>query len=395
MAALLHLSRLRQALLSSARDAGEVLSKAFRADEASRVSQVVASFLDCPRTAPDGETAQPTASTANQGSSQVFIQSADIQTANYASERSKMATNTPSCEPPFEPSASASEGFAELRTTKNSSRTLDSRLEESEGWFLTDMISGCEEGSLHAQRIRNGTNSSGGSSVGSSSPSRDRGSMVMVSSVESLVSAEGDADDIDCLSSGGSSKDGEDNQSRIIAPISTSAGCSSVGEATKADAVAVAADLEQQTEQAIVPLLSELGRQYGDEAIYAISRKPAFGIKRFYMIEAGHGWSSYQSLEHLLRFLGETVKVFGAGHLRTTKFLLPVEEAEGFLDELQKIAPYSLKDFVSAAKAGIRSYEYGLISEQPQQQPEKLQPQQQEQPVYTVLVLRRWHSHLG
>lgn len=47
------------------------------------------------------------------------------------------------------------------------------------------------------------------------------------------------------------------------------------------------------------------------------------------------------------------MKVFGADHLRKTKFLLPVGEAEVFLDELQKIVPYSLKDFFSAAKAGM------------------------------------------
>lgn len=57
-------------------------------------------------------------------------------------------------------------------------------------------------------------------------------------------------------------------------------------------------------------------------------------------------------LQHLVSFLGETVKVFGADRLRSTKFLLPVDEAEIFLDDLQKMAPYSLKDLVDAAKAG-------------------------------------------
>lgn len=57
-------------------------------------------------------------------------------------------------------------------------------------------------------------------------------------------------------------------------------------------------------------------------------------------------------MQHLVSFLGETVKVFGADRLRSTKFLLPVDEAEIFLDDLQKMAPYSLKDLVDAAKAG-------------------------------------------
>lgn len=61
------------------------------------------------------------------------------------------------------------------------------------------------------------------------------------------------------------------------------------------------------------------------------------------------------SFQHLLHFLGEAVKVFGGDHLRGTKYLLPVDEAEVLVGELQKLAPSSWKDIASAAKAGEES----------------------------------------
>ena len=243
MAALLHISRLRQALLSSARDAGEVLTKAFRADEASRVSQVVAAFLDGPH-ASGAAAALPTAAADTQSSSQVSALATDLPAPGDAPEQGKMTSSIPVFEPILERAASPRDSFAELRSSTNATRGFGSRLDESEGWFLTDIISGCEEGSVHAYMVRNGTHGSGGSSVSSSSSrSRGHGSMVMVSSVESLLSADRDVDDIDGLSSGGSSKDEEDSQPRLVAPIVLSGVYPSTGTIAEDDTQA-AADLE-------------------------------------------------------------------------------------------------------------------------------------------------------
>ncbi|CDJ36607.1 uncharacterized protein EMH_0091740 [Eimeria mitis] len=307
---MLHITRLRQALLSSAKEVGEVLSKALRADEASRVSQVVASFLDGPHASP-AEEVPLTAAPADHSSSRVSVPTAHPAASSHVSEQRKGASFSNACDgPSFERAAFPSNSFSELCTTKTASREFDSRLNESEGWFLTDMISGCEDGSLHARMLRRGTNGSAASSVSSrSSRSRDHGSIVMVSSVESLLSEDKD-DDVDSLSSGGSPKDEESSRSRHKLPISVSSVYPSAGEIS-GDVVETTTDLEQQAEQDNVPLLSELEKQCGDEAIYLINRKRICGGEKFYMIEAGHGWSGYQSLEvntseRILRSLEES-----------------------------------------------------------------------------------------
>lgn len=48
------------------------------------------------------------------------------------------------------------------------------------------------------------------------------------------------------------------------------------------------------------------------------------------------------------------MKVFGAANLRSVQFMLPIAESDKFLDELEKIAPYSMQDVVSAVTAGTQ-----------------------------------------
>lgn len=339
----LHISRLRQALLASVIEAGEALKKAFRADGASRVSQVVPSFVDGPRTQHD-EAILPTTTAAPQSSSQVCLMASDLPAPRDVSEQGKTTASAVACDRPFEHAAPPRDGFAGSRSSRSSSRTFDSRLNESEGWFLTDMISGCEEGKLRAYRIRKCTNGSGSRSASNaSSRSKDHGSMIMVSSVESLLSVDRNAEDVDGLSSGGSSKDEEDSGS--MPAISGCGAHPSTGSMATGDIV-LPHDA-QQMEDHTATFLSELERQFKNETIFISDRS---GV-RLYMIDAGHGWSSYPSLEHLLHFLGEAVKVFGGDHLRGTKYLLPVDEAEVLVGELQKLAPSSWKDIASAAKA--------------------------------------------
>ncbi|CDJ49413.1 hypothetical protein, conserved [Eimeria brunetti] len=351
VAALLQMTRLRHALLNNARRTLEVLSKAIRADEASVASQVVASFLDVPQTSLSEGAHASTAATTAQSFSEVPQHGSTCPESTGVSRQNKVTPPATVCDgSPLEHAACPSGTFVGPCTTKAASKDFDSRLDESEAWFLTDIFSGCDEGNPRSHRSREGTNGSAGSILRSaSSGSGDRGSTVMVSSVDSSLSVDSDVDDISSKSSAVSSKDEGNSRSITRVPGSVSSVYPTTREDSRGDYIEATTDLERQMEQDTVPLLSEVKRQSGG-AIYVINRKRICDGERLYMIEAGHGWRSYHSLEHLLCFLGETVKVFGADRLRSTKFLLPVNEAEGFLDELQKIAPYCWEDFVVAAK---------------------------------------------
>lgn len=292
MAAISHLLRLRQVVVSSARDAGEALTRAIKADGAVKVSQLATALLDSSlarhveveAVAPDSA-----ACTSTDESAASVTHSRDCS----VSPDGKMDSATPLRETLFERGGLRSGNVATLCSSKSFSRTNSSRLDEAEDWFLTDLVSGNEENGRQAWTPRNSRSSSVSSCGGGR---RGFGNMVLVSSVESLLSLERDRDVTDGQSSYGSSRDGDESHRTSRSPTLVSEVPASLAEPAKKDIPEYENDLEQQLQQVGGQLCSQLNSNGGD-VLYVIKGKPASDAQRFYMIEAGHGWSSYQSLE--------------------------------------------------------------------------------------------------
>lgn len=292
MAAISHLLRLRQVVVSSARDAGEALTRAIKADGAVKVSQLATALLDSSLARHvEVEAAAPdsAARTSADESASSVTHSRDFS----VSPDGKVDSATPLRESLFERGGLRSGNVATLCSSKSFSRTNSSRLDEAEDWFLTDLVSGNEENGRQGWTPRNSRSSSVSSYGGGR---RCFGNMVLVSSVESLLSLERDGEVTDGQSSYGSSRDGDESHRTSRSPTLVSELPAALAESAKKEIPEYENDLEQQLQQVGGQLCSELNSNGGD-VLYVIKGKPASDAQRFYMIEAGHGWSSYQSLE--------------------------------------------------------------------------------------------------
>ncbi|OEH79661.1 hypothetical protein cyc_00800 [Cyclospora cayetanensis] len=351
MAGLPHASRFRTALFKGAREAGEAFSRAFRAEDSVKAAPLTVPLTSSYRTSNEavGEAeARPKSDPVLARPLEASIAPAAPITPMGApatglclrSGSSKGKEGGPSLsEGAFIDSRLPYDGLDALGVSGGShdgvGGGLASRLEESEGWFITDLLAGRDED--HDLRVRNGSYKSG------------PGSLVMVSSVDSLASMDGEeSDDLPPSSSSARSVCEELETVHPPSPLPRILLHSeNLSSETTQSGSALSGDIEEQ----IYRICQKRQSTLADEPDECHRDVPRFTGDRLYMIEAGHGWSTYPSLEALLCFLRETVKVFGSTHLRCTRFVLPVGEADTFLDELETIAPYSAQDFLRAAQA--------------------------------------------
>lgn len=319
--------RIRQALIKSTKEAGEAFSRALRFDEAALLAPAA---VTAPATPCDSDSGNETtrAMTVSSGSPVSF--SAPLTSA-------KSSSKTKGRESLLNDASFIRAGLTSHDNTtvegafrnQNGIGVPGTRLEESEGWFITDLLTGKDEKDVFL------------ASEGASC----HGSMVMVSSVNSISFSEDEGK----LQAGRRENNRYESDERAIPFLTVeSLDAESMKIQPLASFSSVAEDIGEQISK---PNIS-LDAQGQDDTIVAIEEGSShLESERYYMIDAGNGWKSFPSLKTLVKFLSDTVQVFGAGTLRSTRFMLPIAESDEFLDELEKVAPYTFQDVIHAARA--------------------------------------------
>lgn len=319
--------RIRQALIKSTKEAGEAFSRALRYDEAALLAPAAVTAPPSPRDSDSGNE-KTRAVTVSSGSPVPF--SAPLTSA-------KSCNKTKGRESLLHDASFIRAGLTSHDNTAvegafrnhNGIGVPGTRLEESEGWFITDLLTGKDEKDVF---------------LASEGASR-HGSMVMVSSVSSISSVE----DEEKLQACRRESNRYESEERAIPFLTVeSRDAESMKTQPSPSFSSVAEDIGEQ----ISKRNTALNAQGQHDTMVAIEEgSPHLERERYYMIDAGNGWNSFPTLKILVKFLSDTVQVFGAGALRSTRFMLPFAESEEFLDELEKVAPYTFQDVISAARA--------------------------------------------
>lgn len=336
MAGASHVHRMRLALLRSTKEAGEAFSRVLRTEETGKLAPAAVCTPESQGSREEGGEGKitakvcPVAATASVQTAGTSIHSSSkgkdggphLQDASFV-RASLASSDLVACGGSFEGQGG-------------------SRLEESDGWYITDLIGGKDENDLF---------------VASEEGSR-LGSMVMVSSVDSLASM--DKEEEELLPSKGN-EISRQYQQEIAVPLLALEPKAQSSEAERSASLSSVVESIQEhfTKERTTTLFPELQET---SALCIGNATPELQGERFYMINAGNGWNSFPSLQLLLNFLKDTVKVFGTDNLRYTRYMLPLEESDTFLNELEAVAPYTMQDVVNAVKAAATPLSFAVAA---------------------------------
>ncbi|KAL8445026.1 hypothetical protein Emed_005911 [Eimeria media] len=215
---------------------------------------------------------------------------------------------------------------------------VGSRLEEGEGWFVTDLLAS-GDGRFEKEVF----------SADEEERESSSSSIVLVPSIDSLSSLDREESVLQRPNQKRfleiHDKD-EDHDSKVPLLLAEKTQEQSEAVAQGEDPISSSSNSYLVGAVASPEVVEDLE---ASAASVEAGRSAAAARGRIYMINAGHGWTACSSLKGLLSFLRQTVRVFGTTGLHAASFVVPVADSEQFLEELQTMAPYTLKDFANVA----------------------------------------------
>lgn len=265
-----HAYRMRQALLRSAKEAGDAVHRAFRSEEAVKLSPLGVSTTDVPLDKDDGGKTTASVCPSAAGASLPISMAAVVTSFSKGKDGGPILHDAPFIRAGF-----ASGNFPALDGSLGCPEGIGatgSRLEESEDWYITDMIAGRHEEDVF---------------LASEEGSR-QGSMVVVSSVDSLASMDNEEEERPPSCRDGSARD--ESEERLIPSLALE----NPNTRRSSSFSSIVDDVGQQISIYKQSLFPELK---GVASICMPTEARESQRERFYMINAGNGWKSYRSLQ--------------------------------------------------------------------------------------------------